>query len=115
MGTRECNHICGVSSPGIGEAGRTGEWRNQRPTFDESKCTPARQDRPACFLCWLYCPDAVISRTVPPRVDLEYCKGCGICAQACPVGAITMVNEDEFSSRAGPFDQTEDRGNGRKS
>lgn len=96
METRKCHHICGESSLGIGEAGRTGEWRNARPVIEQKKCTPVRQSKPACFLCWLYCPEAVISKTIPPQINLEYCKGCGICAQVCPVGAITMVNEEEF-------------------
>jgi Pyruvate/2-oxoacid:ferredoxin oxidoreductase delta subunit len=26
-------------------------------------------------------------------VNLEYCKGCGICAAECPCGAIDMVPE----------------------
>ena len=28
-------------------------------------------------------------------VNYDYCKGCGICARACPFGAIIMVNEGE--------------------
>jgi len=96
--TKSCQHICNVSSPGIGEAGKTGEWRTMRPVIDHGKCLPAKQGKPACFLCWLYCPDAVISRTVPVQIDLEYCKGCGICPEVCPVQAITMVSEEEFSS-----------------
>jgi len=47
-------------------------------------------------MCWLYCPDGVISRTIPPVIDYEYCKGCGICAEECPTKAITMVEESSF-------------------
>ena len=97
MHTRDCGHICGESSQGLGEAGRTGEWRSARPIVDNSVCTPAKKNKPACFLCWLYCPDAVISKSIPIEIDLEYCKGCGICAQVCPVGAVAMVNEEEFA------------------
>ncbi|UCG82585.1 MAG: 4Fe-4S binding protein [Dehalococcoidia bacterium] len=97
MHTRDCGHICGESSQGIGEAGRTGEWRSARPVVDNNVCTPAKKNKPACFLCWLYCPDAVISKGIPIEINLEYCKGCGICLQVCPVGAITMVNEEEFA------------------
>ena len=27
------------------------------------------------------------------RVDLDFCKGCGLCAKECPCGAIDMVPE----------------------
>ena len=96
MGTRDCKHICGESSPSIGEAGKTGEWRSARPVIDQSKCLPARQNKLACFQCWLYCPEVVVSKTIPVRINLEYCKGCGICAQVCPAQAVTMINEGEF-------------------
>ena len=31
------------------------------------------------------------------REDFDYffCKGCGICANACPFGAITMVKDEK--------------------
>lgn len=96
MNTRDCHHISCVSSPSIGEAGRTGDWRTLRPVIDHQRCTPARKGKPSCFLCWLYCPEAVIKRSIPVEIDLEYCKGCGICAEECPTGAITMVEEKEF-------------------
>jgi 2-oxoacid:acceptor oxidoreductase delta subunit (pyruvate/2-ketoisovalerate family) len=49
-----------------------------------------------CLLCWLYCPDAavVVEKGVFAGIDLEYCKGCEICAEMCPAGAIQMVRED---------------------
>jgi pyruvate ferredoxin oxidoreductase delta subunit len=28
-------------------------------------------------------------------IDYDYCKGCGICANECPVDAIKMVEEVE--------------------
>lgn len=98
MGTRDCGHICGESSQGIGEAGMTGEWRNSRPVIDQAKCIPAKTNKPSCFMCWLYCPEAVISKTIPVEINLDYCKGCGICVPVCPANAIAMANEEEFSS-----------------
>ena len=34
---------------------------------------------------------------IRPEVDLEYCKGCGICAEECPTNAIVMVEEGGLS------------------
>ena len=79
-----------VQKPVKGEAGKTGSWSPKKPIIDESKCIPAKSGKPSCFNCWLYCPEAVIYRTIPPKIELEYCKGCGICMEECPVNAITM-------------------------
>jgi Pyruvate/2-oxoacid:ferredoxin oxidoreductase delta subunit len=43
------------------------------------------------------CPDNAIVKLGPGegfRIDLDYCKGCGICSHECPCGAIAMVAED---------------------
>ncbi|HPC46746.1 MAG TPA: 4Fe-4S binding protein [Deltaproteobacteria bacterium] len=96
MGTRAYGRKTSHSEPGPGDGGRTGSWRVVRPVIDTNTCTPARRKTPSCFICWLYCPDAVISRTVPPSIDYEYCKGCGICAEECPTKAISMVEEACF-------------------
>jgi pyruvate ferredoxin oxidoreductase delta subunit len=42
----------------------------------------------------MLCPDLAITRdaiTGQIIIDLNYCKGCGICAWVCPKGAIRMV------------------------
>ena len=70
----------------------TGSWRNMRPIRDEEKCID-------CLRCWIFCPDSAI--LVEDRkvvgIDLDHCKGCGICAYECPpkVNAIEMVLEIE--------------------
>jgi pyruvate ferredoxin oxidoreductase delta subunit len=83
-----------MSKPSVGEAGRTGEWRNKRPVVDEAKCLAAKAGKVTCQICWVHCPEACIAQGAPPVVDLTYCKGCGICAEECPADAIAMVAED---------------------
>jgi Pyruvate/2-oxoacid:ferredoxin oxidoreductase delta subunit len=46
-----------------------------------------------CLNCVSYCPDASIrpdGQKGIVAVDLDHCKGCGICAYECPRGVITM-------------------------
>lgn len=85
-----------LSESGPGDGGNTGSWRIVRPVLDPQVCIPGRRGAPACYICWLYCPDGVITRSVPPSIDYQYCKGCGICAEECPTKAITMVEESSF-------------------
>jgi len=52
----------------------------------------------ACDNCYGVCPDnAVIKLDAGTpyayEVDYDYCKGCGLCAEECPCGAIHMIPE----------------------
>jgi 2-oxoacid:acceptor oxidoreductase delta subunit (pyruvate/2-ketoisovalerate family) len=50
-----------------------------------------------CDNCYGICPDNAVIKLGPGsrfRFDYDYCKGCGMCAQECPCGAITMVAEE---------------------
>jgi 2-oxoacid:acceptor oxidoreductase delta subunit (pyruvate/2-ketoisovalerate family) len=53
----------------------------------------------ACDNCYGVCPDNAVIKLEPGgayqyEYDLDYCKGCGICAEECPCGAIEMVPEE---------------------
>lgn len=67
---------------------KTGAWRSHRPELDREKCNN-------CLLCWMYCPDCSIGTRDAKLTDFkwDHCKGCGICAEVCPIGAIKMVEE----------------------
>lgn len=93
--TRHCEQKTAMSWPCAGEGGRTGDWRSTKPVLDPEKCIAVKRDSIVCMLCWVFCPDNVITRTAPPEIDLEYCKGCGICMEVCPSKAIIMVPENE--------------------
>ncbi|HET9094189.1 MAG TPA: FAD-dependent oxidoreductase, partial [Solirubrobacteraceae bacterium] len=52
----------------------------------------------ACDNCYGVCPDNAVLKLTPPGAyayafDLDFCKGCGLCAQECPCGAIEMRPE----------------------
>lgn len=87
--------LASTQRPVVGEAGMTGSWRTLRPVINLEKCTVAKQGAHVCHQCWLYCPEGVISRGIPPVIDYDYCKGCGICAEECPPKAIDIVKESE--------------------
>ncbi|MHA1268187.1 MAG: 4Fe-4S binding protein [Candidatus Helarchaeota archaeon] len=87
--------VSSVSYPVIGEAGKTGTWRTLRPVMDINKCTVSKKGKLVCLLCWLYCPEACISRTIPPKIDYDYCKGCLVCVNNCPTGALEVIEESD--------------------
>jgi NADPH-dependent glutamate synthase beta subunit-like oxidoreductase len=51
-----------------------------------------------CDNCFGLCPDNAVIKLAGVEngyeIDLDYCKGCGICVAECPCGAIEMVPEE---------------------
>ncbi len=79
-----------LKSDGSTVATKTGGWRSLRPVTDFSKCVK-------CGNCWTFCPDASYKKNEKGyfEVNLDYCKGCGICSEVCPVKCISMVREEK--------------------
>ncbi len=53
----------------------------------------------ACDNCYGVCPDNAVLKldgggAYAYAIDLDYCKGCGLCAAECPAGAIAMRPEE---------------------
>ncbi len=54
-----------------------------------------------CDNCFGVCPDNAVLKVTPSEpggrayaIDYDYCKGCGMCAEECPCGAIVMEPEE---------------------
>ena len=88
-----------VVEAGTSHSNQTGSWRTAtKPKFFQKACI-------ACDFCFLGCPEGIIYRKITDVkremrntywADYRYCKGCGICAEVCPVeNEITMVAEAE--------------------
>ncbi len=91
MKKQEFKEMKPVLPAGTSERLKTGSWRVLTPSIDSSKCIK-------CFKCVNFCPENSIKYNPSAseggngrmEIDFEYCKGCGVCAQECPVKAITM-------------------------
>ena len=49
-----------------------------------------------CDNCFGVCPDNAVTKLGPGKgfeINLDYCKGCGICVTECPSGSILMIPE----------------------
>ncbi len=71
---------------------KTGDWRSQRPVFHKENCIH-------CLTCWVVCPDAaiIVEDGKVTGYDYDHCKGCGICANECPVNK--GKGKDDVSKR----------------
>lgn len=73
-------------------------WRDKIPMCDDAKC----QCDDLC-LSEALCPDAtgfIVRKGIEGarqgyRVDVDYCRGCGTCAEVCVFGALDMVSEED--------------------
>ncbi len=67
---------------------KTGAWASVKPVHDKNKCVN-------CLKCHFICPEGAISVKDGKidKFDLDFCKGCGVCAEECPVKAIKMVKK----------------------
>ncbi len=87
-----------ILTPGNSEQYLTGGWRAFRPVINWER-TPTQKACSKCLTCWLYCPEAAMIAVEGEfkGVDLDHCKGCGICVEVCPAHCITMVEESQFA------------------
>lgn len=111
----EDQYLPGATIPRGGTARnhKTGNWRTASlPRFSSTLCEACPRPTQACatlsqecsiacnrdcLLCWVSCPDACIGLEDGRvwGINLDYCKGCGICAEVCPRGAIVMISKGE--------------------
>jgi len=54
----------------------------------------------SCDNCWLFCPDMAVHKLSDKKyeIDLDHCKGCGICINECPRAAMRMIEEGEVEA-----------------
>jgi pyruvate ferredoxin oxidoreductase delta subunit len=62
------------------------DWRLIKPIFNKDYCID-------CQFCWIYCPDvSIIARDKKLiGVDMDHCKGCGICVEVCPTNPKSLL------------------------
>lgn len=96
----EYNPGAAIDEPGSSVRYKTGTWRSTTPIILKEKCT-------GCRKCWLFCPEGCIrtknGKEVKKakeaiKIDYDYCKGCGICANECPFEAISF-DENRLSGK----------------
>jgi pyruvate ferredoxin oxidoreductase delta subunit len=79
-------------SPSNSFTASVADWRILKPVFNKDFCID-------CQFCWVYCPDiSIISRDKKMvGVDMDHCKGCGICVEVCPTNPKSLLMFDEHA------------------
>ena len=81
---------------------RLKNFREIYPSFDRENIIKEAERCLSCGLCfncgncYMYCPDNAVkisSSTGRYEFDLDFCKGCGLCAKECPCHYILMTLE----------------------
>ncbi|MCP4581645.1 MAG: pyruvate synthase [candidate division Zixibacteria bacterium] len=81
--------ILTYTGPGTSKANKTGAWRTNVPIFKHVTCND-------CRICVVVCPDACVTgEDSVYEANLDFCKGCGICAYECPKDDIDMKLEEK--------------------
>ncbi len=77
-------------SPSNSFTASVADWRIEKPVFNKDYCID-------CQFCWIYCPDiSIISRDKKMiGIDMDHCKGCGICVEVCPTNPKSLLMYDE--------------------
>ncbi|HHT9120227.1 MAG TPA: 4Fe-4S dicluster-binding protein [Candidatus Hypogeohydataceae bacterium YC41] len=80
----------GLAQPATSLANNTGTWRNFRPVYLQKACID-------CKMCTIVCPEGCVYRVSEKKFtfNANYCKGCGMCAEECPVDDIEMIMEEK--------------------
>ncbi len=76
-----------ITDGGNSKKNKTGSWATKRAFIDQKKCIK-------CHTCVLFCPEDCINikeNGKDVEVDADYCKGCLVCVNECPVKAISVT------------------------
>ena len=88
-GWRSLTLGCLIDKPMSAGNNLTGSWRSSRPLWDHDRCIK-------CGVCDMFCPEACIKPNAEGfyEANLDYCKGCAICAAECVTQCIRMQQEE---------------------
>lgn len=114
--TNEANEVVALESLNLfhfarvkGQPDRYRALEDRRAGFGEANLGLTREEALAearrcfncgvcneCEVCLVFCPDVAIKRHGRGKgfsLSYKYCKGCGICVEECPRGAMSMTRE----------------------